>query len=98
MSKIEEKIEKYLNEAQQFDVGDFIKQEGSDFVTYAQIVAKQKKGYKVAAFTSFDGSTAGKAVFKSTGGWYPAPRMIDPKQIPDKILKKIVKKSGIEDY
>lgn len=91
---ITEKIDKYLSEAQKFDVGDFIKQEGSDFVTYAQIVDKQKKGYKVAAFTSFDGSKSGKAVFKSTGNWHPEPRMIDKNDIPKKILDKILKKSG----
>lgn len=95
--RIEEKIDMYLNEAQQFDVGDFIKQEGSDFVTYAQIVGKQKGGgYKVAAFTSFDGSKAGKASFKSTKRWYPKPRMISKNDIPKKILDKILKKSGLD--
>ena len=95
--RIEEKIERYLVEAQIFDVGDFIKQEGSDFVTYAQIVEKQKGGgYKVAAFTSYDGSKGGKAGFKSTKNWYPKPETIDSNDIPKKILDKILNKSGLD--
>ena len=93
---ITNKIDMYLNEALRFEIGDFIKQEGSDFVTYGQIVAQQKnKAYKAAIFTSYDGSMAGKAKFKSTKGWYPAPKKIDKGEIPDKILKKILQKSGM---
>lgn len=92
-----DKIDRILNEAKGFEVGDFIKQQGSDFVTYGQIVAKQKnKSYKAAVFTSYDGSMAGKAKFKSTKGWYPAPKKINKDEIPDKILKKILQKSGMK--
>lgn len=92
-----DKIDNILNEAQRFEVGDFIKQQGSDFETWGQIVAKQKNGsYKAAVFTSYDGSMAGKAKFKSTKGWYPAPTKIDKGEIPDKALNKILQKSGMK--
>jgi hypothetical protein len=97
--KIEEKIDKYLGEAQRFDIGDFIVQKGGSFTTYGQIVDRQKTGgYKAAVFTVYNDtkSMAGKAKFKSTKNWYPAPKMIDKNDIPNKVLKKIQDKSGIE--
>lgn len=90
-------IDKYLNESQKFKVGDFIKQLGSDFVKYGQIVQKYKnKSYKAAVFTSYDGSMTGKAKFESIRGWYPDPKVINKSEIPDKILQKIFQKSGMK--
>ncbi|MFW6025455.1 MAG: hypothetical protein ACOCRX_03860 [Candidatus Woesearchaeota archaeon] len=40
------KFYNYLNESN-FKIGDYIKQGGSDFVTYGQLVDEQKKGYKI---------------------------------------------------
>ena len=88
--KITEKIDKYLNEAGNFEIGDYIKQVGSDFETYGIIIKKLKNGsYKAKVFISYSGSVTGKAVQKSLSGWYPPPVKIDKGDIPPKILKKI---------
>jgi len=85
-----DKIDRYLNEAGNFEIGDYIKQVGSDFETYGVIIKKLKNGsYKAKVFVSYSGSVAGKAVQKSLSGWYPPPVKIDKSDIPLKILKKI---------
>ena len=86
---ITEKIDKYLNE-EGFNIGDYIMQIGSDYVAYGMITKHLKNGSNYAkVYTSYNGSTTGKAVKKSISGWYPGPVKIDPVKIPLKILQKL---------
>lgn len=83
-------VNKYLNESEKLEIGDYIKQTGSDFESYGIIISKLKNGsFKAKVFTSYDGSFAGKATQKSLKGWFPAPVKINKNEIPEKILKKI---------
>lgn len=83
------KFSEYLND-EGFNIGDYITQVGSDYVTYGIIIKKLKNGsFNAKVYTSYSGSTAGKAVQKSIKGWYPGPILIDPVKIPTKILQKL---------
>ena len=83
------KIKDYLTESH-FDIGDYVKQTGSDYVAYAKIKEKLKNGsYKAMVFTSYDGKITGKAKIKSLKGWYPEPIKIKKESIPSKIISKI---------
>lgn len=80
-------------------VGDWVRQKGSDYVAYARLMSKQKNGgFKAAIFMSdVTGYSAGKAKFGSTKGWYPNPEKIDVKDVPPKVKKKIDDKTGPMD-
>ena len=83
------KFKRYLNE-DGFNIGDYIMQIGSDYVTYGMITKYLKNGSHYAkVYTSYNGGTAGKAVKKSISNWYPGPVKIDPVKIPLKILQKL---------
>jgi len=87
-------FKEFVTEA--LEVGQWIKQTGSDYEAYGVVVSVQKNGAaKAAVFTSFDGGSAGKAVMKSTKGWYPAPSKINANDVPPKIRKKIEDKAGL---
>jgi len=46
----------------ELDIGDYIKQEGSDYISYGEITQKLKNGsFKAIVFTSYDGKVTGKA-------------------------------------
>lgn len=84
------KLSLYLNEKYKFEIGDYIKQKGSDYEAYGVIISHLKNGScKAKVFMSYDGSTAGKAKQKSIKGWFPEPKKINKEEIPDKILKKL---------
>lgn len=84
------RFKEYLTEKVKFEIGDYIKQTGSDYEAYGKVISKLKNGsYKAKVFMSYDGSFAGKAVQKSLKAWHPAPVKIDSKDIPPKILKKL---------
>jgi hypothetical protein len=83
------KIKEYLTESK-LDIGDYIKQEGSDYISYGEITQKLKNGsFKAIVFTSYDGKVTGKAKITSLTGWYPEPIKIKKESIPDKIISKI---------
>jgi len=74
-----------------FEVGDYIKQELRDMTTWALVIGKLKNGAeKVIAVDSDRGIPA----IRSTSGWYPSPVRIDESEIPEKFLKKILKKKN----
>lgn len=84
------RFKNYLIEKVKFEIGDYIKQKGSDYEIYGKVISQLKNGsYKAKIFTSHNGSFAGKAVQKSLKGWYPDPIKINKKEIPEKILTKI---------
>jgi hypothetical protein len=65
---VTEKIDKYLNE-ESFNIGDYVKQIGSDFETYGIITKKLKNGsYYAKVFTSHNGKVTGKAKQASLKG------------------------------
>ena len=85
------KFKQYLTEGT-FNIGDYITQVGSDYVTYGIITKKLKNGsFNAKVFTSYNGKTGGKAVQKSLRNWYPGPILIDVVKIPVKILQKLKK-------
>jgi hypothetical protein len=72
------------------EIGDYIKQEGSDFVAYGRITKQLKNGsFFASVHTGYDGSTAGKTKQKSIKDWYPAPIKINRIDVPVAILNKL---------
>jgi hypothetical protein len=85
-------IEKYLGEAVSFEVGKWIVQRRTDDNEWALIVGQLKnKSWKVVSKS--DERVGGNAASKTTSGWYPAPELVDEKEVPSKIKEKILKKA-----
>ena len=78
---------------------DWIKQVGFDWVSYGVVTEVRKNGkIRAAVFTSYGGSTAGKAKWDFIQHWYPGAVKIDrpEDEVPPKIMKKIDDKAGIK--
>jgi len=76
-------------------VGQWIKQQGSDWTTYGVVTGVQANGAaKAVVFQSFGGSSSGSAKNQSLRGWTPSPVAIDKSAVPPKIAKKIEDKAG----
>ena len=77
------------------NIGDYIKQTGSDFETFGIITKQLKNGsFYAKVFTSHNGSMVGKAKQVSIKSWYPAPIEIEQNSIPVKILNKLNNNKG----
>jgi len=83
------KFKEYLNE-ESFKIGDYVYQKGSDYELYGVITKQLKNGsFYASTYTSYNGSTSGKAVQKSMKSWHPPAKKIDKNKIPSKILQKL---------
>ena len=80
-------LREYLTE-ESFKIGDWISQKRSNATAYALIVGEQKKGFK----TVYIDDDRPIAVIKTTSGWYPTPVKISEKDVPEKLLKKLMTK------
>lgn len=88
--KVEEKIEKFLNES--FKTGDWvIQRKGKTELeeTWALVIGKTPKGKtEVISIDDWRGIPAKKTITN----WYPSPELIDVKDIPKKFVDKVLKK------
>lgn len=83
------KFKQYINES--FLPGDFIAQRRSSDTEYGIILGRLKNGsFKVV---SIDIGRI-KATVKSTKGWYPIPVRIKKREIPERLLDKIMIKAA----
>lgn len=83
------KIDKYINEQDKWKASNWIVQRRSDSFTYAILLKPLKnKSWSVVSIDN-DREVAKKT---STKNWYPAPKIIDVIDVPEKLKQKVQKK------
>jgi len=90
-----DKIDEFLSEAwddPKFGAGKWVVQRRGSDNEWGMLVAQMKNG-AWSVISKSDETVGGNAKKGSTKGWYPAPELVDEKEVPQKIKDKILKKA-----
>ncbi len=84
------KFRDYLKESSSFNVGDWVHQPQNEYEnTYALVIGKTKRGKTEVIKIQDWRPIAAKTTLDN---WYPQPKKIDPKKVPNKLKQKVEKK------